>query len=280
MSEQESSAERFTPAGMLQTACEIGTAKAHMSFRKLLVLSVLAGIYIGMGGLFSSIAATGASGIWPYGMTKLVQGLVFSTGLILVVVGGAELFTGNSLMIIALAQKKISLMSLLRNWGLVYVGNFIGSFLLALAVVASKVYHAGDGLLGSQMLTIANAKSVYGFGQAVMLGLLCNVLVCLAVWLTYGARSLTDKVLAIVFPISLFVAAGFEHSVANMYLIPAGILLKIFDPAFTASLGIDLSNLTWQSLLVGNLLPVTLGNILGGSFLVGLMYHFAYQKAH
>ncbi len=280
MSESESLTERWTPAGMLDTACEIGSVKARTPARKVLILSILAGIFIGMGGLFSSIAATGANGIWPYGMTKLIQGLVFSTGLILVVVGGAELFTGNSLMIIALAQKKITLSSMLKNWGLVYLGNFIGSVLLALAVVVSKVYHADDGLLGAQMLSAANAKTTYDFGQAVMLGLLCNVLVCLAVWMTYGARTLTDKVLAVVFPISLFVAAGFEHSVANMYIIPTGILLKTLDASFTVRMGIELSHLSWQSFLLGNLLPVTIGNILGGSLLVGLMYHFAYQKAH
>jgi formate/nitrite transporter len=130
------------------------------------------------------------------------------------------------------------------------------------------------------MLSAANAKTTYDFGQAVMLGLLCNVLVCLAVWMTYGARTLTDKVLAVVFPISLFVAAGFEHSVANMYIIPTGILLKTLDASFTVRMGIELSHLSWQSFLLGNLLPVTIGNILGGSLLVGLMYHFAYQKAH
>ena len=268
----------LSPKEMALKAEEIGVDKSRLSSGKLLLLGILAGAYIAFGAIFSAVAVTGMSGVWPYGITRILAGITFSLGLILVVIGGAELFTGNSLMIIALLNSKISLPSLLRNWGLVYVGNFIGSVFIALLVIYSHMYTFASGELGKSMLTIANNKTHYTFTQAILLGILCNVLVCLAVWLTYSTKSTGGKILAIVFPISAFIAAGFEHSVANMYILPAGLLLKLIDPVFVASLKLDLSSLTWFNALIYNLLPVTLGNIIGGAGFVGLLYYLIYRK--
>ena len=268
----------LSPKEMALKAEEIGVDKSRLSSGKLLLLGILAGAYIAFGAIFSAVAVTGMSGVWPYGITRILAGITFSLGLILVVIGGAELFTGNSLMIIALLNSKISLPSLLRNWGLVYVGNFTGSVFIALLVIYSHMYTFASGELGKSMLTIANNKTHYTFTQAILLGILCNILVCLAVWLTYSTKSTGGKILAIVFPISAFIAAGFEHSVANMYILPAGLLLKLIDPVFVASLKLDLSSLTWFNALIYNLLPVTLGNIIGGAGFVGLLYYLIYRK--
>jgi formate/nitrite transporter len=218
------------------------------------------------------------SGVWPYGITRILAGVTFSLGLILVVIGGAELFTGNSLMIIALLNHKITFLSLLRNWGLVYVANFLGSMLIAFLVIYSRMYAFAGGELGKSMLTVANNKTNFTFLQAIILGILCNILVCLAVWLTYSTKNTGGKILAIVFPISAFIAAGFEHSVANMYILPVGLLLKSIDPVFVAGLKLDLSSLTWINAMLYNLLPVTLGNIIGGAGFVGLLYYLIYRK--
>jgi len=278
MSELTGKPDALTPPEMLEKASSIGEVKAHSSIRKLIPLSILAGTYIAYGAIFASVVATGMSGVWPYGIMKFMQGIVFSLGLILVVVGGAELFTGNVLMVIAWAQKKISLLSLLRNWLIVYLGNFIGSLVIVFLVLAAGLYKFADGSLGSVMLSIANAKVQYSFLQAVSLGILCNILVCMAVWMAYSGRSASDKILSIILPIALFIAAGFEHSVANMYIIPLGILMKTFDSGFVASTNLDLSQLTWGVFFIKNLLPVTIGNIIGGGFFVGILYSWSYRK--
>jgi formate/nitrite transporter len=216
------------------------------------------------------------AGVWPYGFMKVIAGLTFSVGLILVVVGGAELFTGNNLMTISWLNKRISCLQLWRNWGIVYLGNFLGSVLIAFLVFLSRIYTFSSGELGKTMLSIANTKVNYTFVQALVLGILCNILVCLAVWLAFSSRTTGGKILAIVFPISAFIAAGFEHSVANMYIIPVALLIKGFDPAFISGLGLDLANLTWAGFLVKNLLPVTIGNILGGAGFIGAFYALIY----
>jgi formate/nitrite transporter len=212
-------------------------------------------------------------------VTRLLVGLVFCLGLILVVVGGAELFTGNNLIVMAWASGKVSTRNLLRNWVIVYLGNFVGSLGTALLVFWSKQHTFGGGAIGLAALNIANGKVHLGFVQALVLGILCNVLVCLAVWLTFSARSTIDKIIAIIFPIAAFVAAGFEHSIANMYFIPVGLLIKDFDPAFTAASKLDLSGLTWGAFLINNLLPVTIGNIIGGSLLVAAVYWAIFLRA-
>lgn len=278
MNESQGNLDALTPAEMVEKAGTIGVKKSALPLSNLLPLAILAGTYIAFGAVFASVVATGMSGEWPYGFMKLLQGLVFSMGLILVVVGGGELFTGNVLLVIAWAQRKISLLRMLRNWLFVYIGNFIGSLTVVCLILVSKEYLASKGALGALMLSTANAKVQYGFTQALVLGILCNIMVCLAVWLTYSGRTTTDKILAIIFPITFFIAAGFEHSVANMYIIPLGLLLKTVDPAFVASLSLDLTHLTWSSFLFGNLLPVTLGNIIGGGFFVGILYLWSYRK--
>lgn len=270
-----------SPADMIEKAETVGINKANLGFFTMVVLSVLAGLFIGFGAVASSIMASGASGVLPYGLTKILSGLVFCVGLILVVISGAELFTGNLLMVIALIRQKISWISLLRNWIIVYLGNFAGSMILAILIFFSGEYLFSDGALGKVMLSTGLLKVSYPFLRAFILGVLCNTLVCLAVWMTYSAQSITDKILAILFPITTFIAAGFEHSVANMYIIPVSLLIKYWDPAFTAKISLDLGSLTWKSFLLNNLLPVTLGNILGGSLFVGIAYAVAYPvKSH
>jgi formate transporter len=234
-------------------------------------LAILAGAFIALGAVFATNTAAG-SGTLPFGVVKLLTGLVFCLGLILVVVGGAELFTGNNLIVMAWASGKVTGRALLRNWVIVYAGNLVGSFGTALLVLWSKQYTFGGGAVGETVLKIAAGKVNLGFFQAMVLGVLCNALVCLAVWLTFSARSTIDKIVAIIFPITAFVAAGFEHSVANMYFVPFGLLIKGFDPAFVAEKGLDLTNLTWGNFLVNNLLPVTIGNIIGGAVLVAAIY--------
>jgi formate transporter len=264
--------DALLPQEMATRAEYLGVRKAEAPVLTLFTLSILAGAFIGLGAMLATTAAAGTSGAIPYGVARILIGLVFSLGLILVVVGGAELFTGNNLIIMAWANKKVTTYALLRNWVIVYLGNFLGSVATAVMVFLSKQYLFGGGSVGLAALGIANGKVHLGFVQAIALGVLCNALVCLAVWLTYSARSVVDKVMAIVFPITAFVAAGFEHSIANMYFIPLGLLIKMFDPAFTATTELDLSGLTWGTFLVNNLLPVTIGNIIGGAILVGAVY--------
>ena len=265
---------------MAAKAETIGVRKAGLAFWPLFALSILAGAFIALGALFSTTVAAGSAAL-PYGVARMLIGLSFSLGLILVVVGGAELFTGNNLIIMAWANRKVSTRALLRNWGIVYLGNLAGSLGTAVLVFLGKQYTLGGGAVGEAALKIAVGKVQLGFVQAVALGILCNVLVCLAVWLTYSARSTTDKILAIIFPISAFVAASFEHSVANMYFIPYALLIQIFDPAFAANAaaaGVNLTNLTIGNFLLVNLLPVTLGNLIGGAVLVAAMYWFIYLR--
>ena len=181
----------------------------------------------------------------------------------------------------AWASHKVSTGALLRNWVVVYIGNFIGSVGTAALIFFSKQYAFGNGSVGESALKIATSKMQYGFIQTVALGILCNGLVCIAIWLTYSARSTADKILAIIFPITAFVAASFEHSVANMYFVPYALFIKAFDPAFITGLADkapNLSNLTWGAFFFKNLLPVTIGNIIGGAGLVALMYWFIYLR--
>jgi formate/nitrite transporter len=258
-----------------------------MPFLKTFMLAVLAGAFISLGAIFATtigaggMAATAADGTvafnasWPYGVTRLLMGLVFSLGLILVIVGGAELFTGNNLIVMAWASGKVTAQALLRNWFIVYVGNFVGSIGTVILMFLTKQYTFGSNSVGITALRIGVAKVDLTFIQAIALGILCNALVCLAVWLTYSARSTIDKIVAILFPITAFVAAGFEHSVANMYFIPYALFIKDFDPKYIAAVGDQVAHLdllTWGSFFVNNLIPVTIGNIIGGAVLVAAVY--------
>jgi len=277
---QEFSVDALMPQEMAEKAEAIGVRKAELAFWPLFALAMLAGAFIALGAMFSTTTAAG-SAVLPYGVARLLIGLTFCVGLILVVVAGAELFTGNNLIVMAWASRKVSTLALLRNWVIVYIGNFVGSLGTAVLVFLSKQYTFGSGSVGEYALKVAASKLHYGFIQAVALGILCNALVCLAVWLTFSARSTAGKILAIIFPITAFVAASFEHSVANMYFVPYALFIKVFDPAFVTGLADkvpDLSTLTWGNFLLKNLLPVTIGNIIGGAGLVALMYWFVYLR--
>lgn len=279
--------DALLPQEMATRAEYLGVRKAEMPLLKMFMLAVLAGAFISLGAIFATtvsaggMAVTGLDGTvafntgLPYGMTRLLAGFAFSLGLILVVVGGAELFTGNNLIVMAWANGKVTGRALLRNWVIVYLGNFVGSMGTVVLMFLTKQYTFGANSVGIAALNIGVAKVDLTFIQAVVLGILANGLVCLAVWLTYSARSTMDKILAIIFPITAFVAAGFEHSIANMYFIPYALFIKDFDPNFVTTIGdkvADLDLLTWQAFLVNNLIPVTIGNIVGGAVLVAAVY--------
>lgn len=275
------SLDALLPAEIARKAETVGVTKARMDVVSLMTLSVLAGAFIALGAMFATTVLAGADGVLPFGVSRLLAGIVFSLGLVLVVLGGAELFTGNNLMVMAWAAGKLPLRAMLRAWSIVYVGNFIGAAATALLVFLSGQYAGGGGAVTAVVLKIALGKVTMPIDQAFFLGILCNVLVCLAVWLTLGARTTTDKVIAIVFPVSAFVAAGFEHSVANMYFMPLGLFVKAFAPAaLWAQLGAsaaDYAALTWPAFLL-SLVPVTIGNIIGGGVMVGGVYWFVYLR--
>jgi formate/nitrite transporter len=276
------SLDALVPPAMAEKAEQIGIRKANADFLTLSVLGLLAGAFVALGAIFATTITAGAQGILPYGVVRLLSGLAFTLGLILVIVGGAELFTGNMLVIMAFANRKISFGLVMRNWLIVYGSNFVGSVATAAIIFISKQHTFGNGAIGLTMLNTAETKTSLGFIEALALGILCNTLVCLAVWLTYSARSTTDKILAIIPPVAAFVAAGFEHSVANMYFIPVGLMVKQLGSASFFE-GIqrtpgDFPHLTLGNFLLGNLLPVTIGNIIGGAVMVGLVYWFVYLR--
>ncbi len=273
--------DALMPAEMATKAAEIGVRKAALGVVPTFVLAILAGAFIALGAAFATTVSAGAAGALPYGVVRLLAGLAFSLGLILVIVGGAELFTGNNLLAMAWASRRISTGAVVRNWVIVYAGNLVGAVGTAVLVVTAGQYAFGGGSVGAVALGTAATKVGYEPLQAFVLGILCNGLVCLAVWLTYSARTTTDRILAIVPPIAAFVAMGFEHSVANMYFIPAGLLVKAFgSEEFWASIGAAPTDYAALDLagLVGNLVPVTLGNIVGGTILVGAVYWLVYLR--
>jgi formate transporter len=266
------------PAEMAAKAETVGVTKAGLDALTMFLLAVLAGAFIAMGAVFATTTTAGAADL-PFGVVRLLGGLTFSLGLILVVVAGAELFTGNNLIVMAWASRRVSTLRLLRNWAIVYAGNFAGAIATAALLYGAKQYEFGKGAVGDQALSIAATKTGYGWWQALLLGAFCNALVCLAVWLCYSARTTADKVLAIIPPIAAFVACGFEHSVANMYFIPYALFVKSNEAFVSSQAGLpDLSGLTWGDFLWGNLVPVTIGNILGGAIMVGAVYWFVYLR--
>ena len=279
--------DALLPQEMATRVEYLGVRKAEMPFLKTFMLAVLAGAFISLGAIFATTVSAGSMAItasggeaafttgFPYGFNRLLVGLVFCLGLILVVVGGAELFTGNNLIVMAWANGKVRGRDLLRNWVIVYAGNFVGSIGTVILMFFAKQYTFGANSVGVAALKMGIAKVDFSFLQAVALGILCNALVCLAVWLTFSARSTIDKIAAIIFPITAFVASGFEHSVANMYFIPYALFIKYFDPAYISTVGdqvAHLDKLTWQAFVVNNLIPVTIGNIIGGAVLVAAVY--------
>ena len=270
--------DALLPPEIARASEQVGVRKAGMDVISMLVLAVLAGAFIALGAVIFTVTITGAGG--GLGPSRLLGGLAFSLGLVLVIVAGAELFTGNTLVVMAWASRKVSTARLLRGWAIVYVGNFVGAVATALLVFVARNWELGNGAVGGTALRVATAKVQLGFLEAIALGILCNVLVTLAVWLSLSARSVPGKVVAIIFPITAFVAAGFEHSIANMYFIPTGLLLKEEDLAVEAS-GLEaaeLAQLDVAAFLVDNLLPVTIGNIIGGAVLVGAVYWFVYLR--
>lgn len=275
----ENKCDSLAPAEIAKKLEENGIRKVETTTGKVFLLAIMAGGFVAMGAVFYTTVLAGSSAL-PYGVARLLGGLAFCLGLILVVVAGAELFTGNSLMVLALASRRVSFVEFLRNWGIVYMGNLVGSLGLVVLMVLSRQYTDGAGMVGETALVIASGKVQLDFVQAIALGILCNILVCLAIWMTFASRNLSGKIMAIIFPITAFAAAGFEHSVANMYFIPFGLLIKRFDPAFVASLGdkINLAGLTWGSFFLKNLLPVTIGNIIGGAGVVGFIYWVIYLR--
>ena len=272
----------LNPKEIISKIIDIGEAKSHLSAKSLLILGMLAGIYIGFAAHLATTIATGECAY--FGLKKLLIGAVFSVGLMLVIIPGAELFTGNNLMTAALYKRKITTMQMLRNWTWVYVANFIGSIILAFLIARTTGLLSGE--VGGTAIRIAYGKVA---GSSADLnhwwayftrGILCNWLVCLAVMMAISATSINGKVWAIFFPIMAFVAAGFEHSVANMYFIPAGIFATHFQTAVDAS-GLSaeaLSNLNWTTMWTQNLIPVTLGNIVGGGFFTGTVYAYLHRE--
>jgi formate/nitrite transporter len=272
------SLDAFPPADMAEKAENAGVKKANLDFWSMFALAILAGAFIGMGAEFCTLVMT-KSGL-SFGMNRLLGGLVFSLGLILVVVAGAELFTGNNLIVMAWVTGKVTLGQLMRNWIIVYFGNLVGSLITVMLMYFTYQWAFEGYSVGATALNIANAKVNLTFAQALARGIMCNALVCLAVWLCLSARSVVDKIFAIVFPITAFVASGFEHSIANMYFIPMGIFL-VGEPEVLKAAGktaADLVNLNWQGFFITNLLPVTIGNIFGGGFMVAAVYWFSYRR--
>ena len=258
--------------------------KANSTWIRLVVLGILAGAYIAFAAEASTMAAYNLlANPDTYGLGRVLTGAVFSAGLMFCIIAGAELFTGNTLMVGSLPVRRISFGAMLRNWGIVYVANFVGSMLLVCLISSSGLWHSSGDLLGAVAIKIAAGKTALGFESAFVLGIGCNWLVCLAIWMAWAAEGVGEKLAAIFFPIWLFVLSGFEHSIANMYYIGAGLIAKL-TPAFAAKaaeIGVSaeaLNGLTWQGFFINNLVPVTLGNIVGGSFFVALAYVLVNSK--
>jgi formate transporter len=262
----------YSPAEIQEAVETVGVKKANMPLLPSFMLAVVAGGSIGLGAMYYTIVASDPD--LSFATVRVLGGLVFSLGLAIVLVGGAELFTGNNLIVMAWASGRISTLEVLRNWIIVYCGNLVGSLGLVILVLFSHHMDMNNGRIGVSMLNTAVAKISPDFVTLFFKGVLCNLLVCLGVWLAYAGRSVTDKIVGLILPISAFVAAGFEHCIANMYFMPLAWLLTAMGkvPA-----GFDASVITIPG-IVHNLLPVTLGNIAGGAGLIGLVYWTIYRR--
>jgi len=262
------------PPPAMALACEsAGVTKATRNAITLVVLGLLAGAFIAFGGVFMTVVLTGA-GELPWGVARVLAGVVFSVGLILVIVGGAELVTGDALMVVAWASHRIRLAALMRAWSLVYLGNIVGAMATAVLVFLAGIHTFDDGSVAKTALSLASSKAALPTLPLFFRAILCNVLVCLAVWMSFGAQSTIDKVAVIVPPIAAFVAAGFEHSIANLYLLPYGLLIKFLAAPELAE--------AYPLLTIGgavhNIVVATVGNLFGGSFMVGAVYWFVYMR--
>jgi formate/nitrite transporter len=263
-----------SPAEVAKNYIGIGKGKANMPAGRMFVLSIFAGMFIAFAAAGSATAAATAENAC---IAKLISGCIFPAGLAMVLVAGSELFTGNCLLTIPLLEREITWAQMLRNWLIVYLGNFVGSLFISWAVNAShQLSLFNNGLAGTTIRT-AVMKTSLSFPDALIKGILCNVLVCIAVWMAFAAKDVAGKIIGLFFPIMLFVTSGFEHSVANMFYISAGLFAKS-NPDYLAAAATDVSGLTWSSFFIGNLVPVTLGNIIGGAVIVGAGYWLAYLK--
>lgn len=274
----------LTPPEITEVTIQTGIKKSKTTIVNMLILGILAGAFIAFAAEGSNMAAFNLfAKAETYGLGKVLAGAVFGTGLMLVLIAGGELFTGNTMILVGVLDKKVSIKAMLKNWFFVYVGNFIGSIFIAYMMNESGLFSSGDSMLGAVTIKIAAYKVGLTFTQGLFLGIMCNWLVCLAVWMAYGAKDMTGKILAIFFPIWLFITSGFEHCVANMYYIPAGILAKNNESLTDAAavLGVTpekLNHLNWETFFTGNLIPVTLGNIIGGGVFVGAAYWYVYIR--
>jgi formate/nitrite transporter len=266
--------DAYSPKEIESRVEDVGVVKAGISITSLAALGVLAGGFLGLGALYYTLVVSDPT--LGFAASRVLGGVTFSLGLILVVVAGAELFTANNLIVMAWVNKKITLAALLRNWFIVYLANLVGAVGLAVLIYLSGHWEMNSVSVGMVTVKIAAYKTSLPFLKAFFNGILCNIFVCLAVWLALAGRSVTDKILAIVFPTSAFVAAGFEHCIANMYFIALGILLKNGLPADNIA-GIENVDLAG---MVNNLIPVSLGNIFGGSVMVAAVYYFVYGRLH
>jgi len=256
-----------SPAEIAKNYINIGIGKVTLPKFKMLILAVLAGVFIALAGVGATAAAVTVESA---SIGKLIGAVIFPAGLAMVLIAGSELFTGNSLLVIPLLDRKISFGGMIKNWVIVYIGNFIGAVLIAALVVYGHTFSLfGDGLAQSAV-SIAESKVAISFTDGLIRGVLCNVLVCIAVWMSFAAKSVSGKIIGLFFPIMLFVLCGYEHCVANMYYIPAGIFAA-------AEYSIAADGLNWGTFLLNNLLPVTIGNILGGG-LVGAAYWGIFLK--
>ncbi len=270
----------ITPNGVAhELADSVMPMKAGFRKSKAFVLAIAAGAFIAFGAQVSLNVMTGTEAI-SWGIAKLVGAMTFATGLMMVVLTGAELFTGNVMMTFAVIEKKVSIWKLLRNWSIVYVGNFVGSVILATLIYFSGCSHNSHEALGALGLTTAYTKATLPWIEAFTRGILCNWLVCLAIWMASSSRHVIGKIFAIFFPIMTFVASGYEHSIANMYFLTNGLFLK-HTPAIVAASGLtpeQLTGLTLKSCFINNLIPVTLGNLVGAIVFVVLLFWTAYLR--
>jgi formate/nitrite transporter len=286
--------DAIMPAAMAVRAEESGVKRASTDPVTLLVLSLVAGAFISFGAIFATTVSAGTAAVTsadgnpafsaglPYGIGRLLIGIVFSAGLIMVIIGGAELFTGNNIIVMAWASGKVKTRALLLNWVLSFTGNFAGAMLTAALIFYTTQYTFGGGAVGLVALNTANAKASLSFVPALTLGIMCNALVCLAVWMCFSARTNIDRVVTAIPPIAAFAAAGFEHCIANVYFIPMGLFIKDGAPgSFWKAIGktaADFPDLTWSNFFVKNLIPVTIGNIIGGSIMIAAVYWFVYLR--
>lgn len=266
----------FTPAEVAKNYIAIGKGKVNIPIVKLIVLGLMAGAFVALGGVSSTAVAVSLS---EASFGKFLGACIFPGGLTMVLLAGSELFTGNALLVIPLLEKEIKLGGVFKNWVFVYIGNFIGSLLVASAIVFSHQVGMFDNGLAVSIISTATTKCSLSFSDAFIRGIMCNFLVCIAVWISFAAKDVANKIIGLFFPILIFVICGFEHCVANMYYISAGLLAKsnpVYMEAAKAA-GVNLNSLSLKGFLVDNMIPVTLGNIVGGLF-VGCIYWYLYLK--